>query len=311
VAVTHREDISADLVVREALRRGINLFRLNTEDYPVLVSIAASPLRPDGIRILCADGEVEIGKASGIWLRRPRWPVVADEVQGPMRTFAQQEAVAAIGGVWRALAHACVSPPDTLQAARWKLSQLATASAVGFQVPDTLVTNDAGEAALFASAGPTVAKAVADARVEDGGQTFAGETFGIDGTLNPESVRVAPILFQRQVRKVADLRVTVVGKRPFGVLIRTPSDAPVDFRLTNPADATYEVANLEPSFVTRLLAYMDSYGLRFGAFDFAVTTEGEPWFLECNPSGQWGWLEPPTGLPITAALVDLLLAPQQ
>lgn len=28
--------------------------------------------------------------------------------------------------------------------------------------------------------------------------------------------------------------------------------------------------------------------------------------LECNPSGQWYWLEPETGLPMCAALADLL-----
>ncbi|MEU9831686.1 hypothetical protein AB0D67_09090 [Streptosporangium sp. NPDC048047] len=32
-----------------------------------------------------------------------------------------------------------------------------------------------------------------------------------------------------------------------------------------------------------------------------------PVFLECNPNGQWGWLEDATGLPIAAALAGLLL----
>ncbi|MEL5957639.1 hypothetical protein AADR41_23270 [Streptomyces sp. CLV115] len=28
--------------------------------------------------------------------------------------------------------------------------------------------------------------------------------------------------------------------------------------------------------------------------------------LECNPNGQWAWLEDAAGLPITAAIADLL-----
>jgi hypothetical protein len=28
--------------------------------------------------------------------------------------------------------------------------------------------------------------------------------------------------------------------------------------------------------------------------------------LECNPNGQWAWLEPAAGLPITTAIADLL-----
>ena len=35
----------------------------------------------------------------------------------------------------------------------------------------------------------------------------------------------------------------------------------------------------------------------------SATTVGK---LECNPSGQWYWLELETGLPMCAALADLL-----
>ncbi|MFE3939908.1 ATP-grasp ribosomal peptide maturase, partial [Streptomyces goshikiensis] len=33
---------------------------------------------------------------------------------------------------------------------------------------------------------------------------------------------------------------------------------------------------------------------------------GQWWFLECNSSGQWAWMEPETGLPMVAAMADLL-----
>jgi len=29
-------------------------------------------------------------------------------------------------------------------------------------------------------------------------------------------------------------------------------------------------------------------------------------FVECNPNGQWAWLEEATGVPIAAAITDLL-----
>ena len=44
----------------------------------------------------------------------------------------------------------------------------------------------------------------------------------------------------------------------------------------------------------------------YGAFDFAITDDFW-YFLECNANGQFGWLEAETGLPITAAIADLLL----
>jgi glutathione synthase/RimK-type ligase-like ATP-grasp enzyme len=53
-------------------------------------------------------------------------------------------------------------------------------------------------------------------------------------------------------------------------------------------------------------ALLDRLGLRFGALDFVVTPDGEWWFLECNPNGQWAWIEDETGLPIASALADAL-----
>ena len=36
--------------------------------------------------------------------------------------------------------------------------------------------------------------------------------------------------------------------------------------------------------------FMDETGYRFGRFDF-IRKDGELWFLELNPNGQWAWLD--------------------
>ena len=46
--------------------------------------------------------------------------------------------------------------------------------------------------------------------------------------------------------------------------------------------------------------------LNFGAFDFVVTPSGEYFFLECNPNGQWLWIEMRTGLKISEAITEVL-----
>lgn len=273
--------------------------------------IAVDPLRPRGARLIGEDREVELGAARGVWLRRPRWPVVAPHLDRSDRVFAEQEAVAAIGGAWRVLADRCVSPPDAMQAARWKMHQLAKAAEVGLPVPETLVTNEPVAAAGFAASGPTVAKAVAEVRSETEDEVLVGEAFALDSEFEPESVRSTPVLLQRRVDKVADVRVTVVGRKLFAVRIVAPPGAPLDFRQTQPADCDYEVVELPDSAADRLQSYLDAFGLRFGAFDLAEDRDGTLWFLECNPAGQWGWLEPLSGVDITGALVELLLHPAE
>ncbi len=311
VAVTHREDVTADLLVLAAGRRGVPLFRFNTEDYPSSIGLVLDPSRPEETRLITPAGEVSLGLARGIWIRRPRWPEIGREVEGRLdRLFARQEAVAAIGGAWRALADLCVSPPDVLQAARWKLPQISLAHSLGLSVPETLVTTDPTRARTFVASGRTILKAVAEARVQIGDEESVGNTVEIDDTFDLEQVRPTPVLLQRRVDKVADIRVTAIGHRLFSVRIVTPDGAPLDFRLTDPHQCRFEVVDLPPRIAVALAAYLDRWGLRFGAFDLAEDADGRLWFLECNPAGQWAWMEGPTGLDITGALLDLLLDPR-
>jgi D-alanine-D-alanine ligase-like ATP-grasp enzyme len=57
----------------------------------------------------------------------------------------------------------------------------------------------------------------------------------------------------------------------------------------------------------KLLRLMDYFNLNYGAADFIVTPEGRHVFLEVNPAGEFFWLEHRPGLPISAAIADVLL----
>ena len=51
---------------------------------------------------------------------------------------------------------------------------------------------------------------------------------------------------------------------------------------------------------------MDELGLVFGTIDLKVADNGELFFLEINPQGQFLYIEIRTGLPISKALADFL-----
>ena len=46
--------------------------------------------------------------------------------------------------------------------------------------------------------------------------------------------------------------------------------------------------------------------LRFGTFDFIYSKDGNYFFLELNPNGQWLWLEQLTDLKISKVLANYL-----
>ncbi len=305
--MTNRRDLGADMVVLECESRGIDIYRFNSEDYPVYIGVNADPLNPSSATLTTEDDDIGLGTA-GIWIRRPQWPTVSPDLDDELdRELAAQESVAALGGVLRLLADRCVSPADSMQAARWKLPQLAVARHLGMRIPDTLVTSSPQLAAEFAGDGPTVIKAVAEARVVLGDRERVGLVSAAEAGIDWGLIRFAPVVLQRLVPKVADLRVTAVGRRLFAVEITTPAGGPVDFRGVDIDRCEYAVVSLDSRLQAACFGFLEHFGLRFGAFDFALDGQSEPWFLECNPAGQWGWLENLAGIPVTAALVDLLL----
>jgi hypothetical protein len=58
--------------------------------------------------------------------------------------------------------------------------------------------------------------------------------------------------------------------------------------------------------ITGVRRLTDGFGLVFGALDFVITPSEEWVLLEVNPTGQYGFIERATGVPLTAQLADLL-----
>ena len=55
-----------------------------------------------------------------------------------------------------------------------------------------------------------------------------------------------------------------------------------------------------------LLEMVRGLGLRFCSADLVLTPDSRHVFLDLNPNGQWLWLELEAGLPLSAAMADLL-----
>ncbi len=103
--------------------------------------------------------------------------------------------------------------------------------------------------------------------------------------------------------KAADVRLTAVGDLLFAV--RIDGSPGVDWR-RHYDDLTYTPIPTPPEIAEGVRAYLDAFGLVFGAFDFGLGTDGRWYWYECNPNGQWAWFPDRITAPITAALADQL-----
>ena len=55
---------------------------------------------------------------------------------------------------------------------------------------------------------------------------------------------------------------------------------------------------------------LDETGYRFGRFDF-IRKNGELWFLELNPNGQWAWLDEKNEHGLVSMVADTIKAEDQ
>lgn len=307
IVVTCLDDPTADQVVSELYRRGVPVVRLDTADFPAEVAMCATV---GGVGADAGMGgwlgtptrRVDLSDVRSVYWRRPTG-YSFDRLAASDATFAEAESRHGLTGTLASLDCVYANHPFRTRAADYKPTQLVVAGEVGFAVPATMITNDLEEAREFtAKRAPAVYKPLRGAPYESGGEPRTIWVGEVEPASIDENVSAMVHMFQAKVRKDADVRVTVVGERVFAVRI---DSGLLDWRADYDAHA-YTVVNPPPGIDKALHAYLVRFGLSFGCFDFALDTAGEWVFLECNPNGQWAWLESVTGLPMTAAFADLL-----
>ncbi|MET8156740.1 ATP-grasp ribosomal peptide maturase [Sphaerisporangium sp. NPDC005289] len=299
------DDPTADMVIKHLNERDAHVARFDPgADFPADVELSAwcGEQHPRGV-LTTRSRRVVLEQVRAVYYRRPT--SYLSEGPSQVERFVRTQSRFGLGGLLAALPCPYVSHPWAINAAEHKPLQLATARRIGFEVPATLITNRADDARAFAAEhGPIVYKPLrATPYAGPDGEPATIWTAQVQLYDLDDSIGGAAHLFQARVDKAADLRVTVVGERVF--CVRLDSDL-LDWRQDYDRLA-YTVIEAPAGLAEGCVAYLDALGLRFGAFDFALTRDGVPVFLECNPNGQWAWLEDATGAPIAAAIADLLL----
>lgn len=301
-------------MVRELNARGVPLFRCDAAEFPQTLALAARLQERWTGYLRSEHREVRLESIRSVYYRRPTRFAFPPDMKGPARRFAESEARLGFGGVLASLS--CfwlncfwLNHPSRMADAEYKPLQLQVAARCGLTVARTLVTNDPSDAEAFATClgGPMVYKSLSGGPIalHDGLRSLYTSVVPPGEHADPSIARTAHLL-QEWIPKRHDVRLTVVEEEPFAVEIHAHSDeGRVDWR-ADYASHEYRVGTVPDDVRKGAAALLHELGVNFGAFDFAVTLDGEWVFLEVNPNGQWGWLEHATGLPIGSAIASAL-----
>ena len=266
-------------------------------------------------------GAVEIGveEIESIYWRRPirsgealmESHPCAEELSSAEGMAAFRQAMACFERSKFPLGH-----PDAIREADNKLKQLRLAREAGFEVPETRVGNEPGELAAFVARHEfCVVKPLKHGVVFEGTNRSEVATslwcreFPSAVLLEHlKGAKSVQMLVQQAVKKVEDWRITVLPGRTICCRIdtsRLPNGEP-DWRKRT-MELTHQIIEVSAAFEGKLRRYLELIDMPAGYFDFAVTAEGMPIFLEMNPNGQWLWMEQLTGYPISEAIAKALV----
>lgn len=303
--VCSRYDLSVDYVVAQLRHRGVEYFRLNTEDLPDL-SVTLDPIA----KLLKVQDDESHWHFSSETLRSIyfRRPVFLREF-GTARSLPERFSLPQWAAFERSLtlfteAH-WVNAPTATYCAESKPLQLALASECGFSVPKTLVGNSE-DASSQLDSDILALKSLEVVYIEDGPtQTFVYTRILDRADIGPGG-QSAPAIYQEALDPKIDLRVTVVGEQVFSASIvgRTGESVSGDWRVQK-EKLNFQPHTLPQEIERKCVELTHQLGLSFGGIDLALR-DGQYYFIEINPTGEWSWLVDSAGLAIDVAIADEL-----
>jgi glutathione synthase/RimK-type ligase-like ATP-grasp enzyme len=260
----------------------------------------------------------QLSDVTGVWLRRPRLAKSLHDipVEDRFKAYCQSALHWHIQQLYTQFPDAFWLPNYfSMVRAENKMLQLSTAASVGFRTPETLLTSSGNDARLFVKRkSAVITKPISRHGLEvvPAGSTsmlvlYAHRLSDRDA-VNDDALRVAPTIFQEMIEPLFDIRVTVVGASVFAAKIISP-DLPTtrDWRTNNKTDKLHiEAYELQPNIAKMCVALTKRLGLHYGAIDLVQGNDGDPYFLEINPNGQWAFVEQETRQPIGKAIARFL-----
>lgn len=233
-----------------------------------------------------------------IWWRRPRKPHVAETqqkndfncIKKENHVFFDSMPLILNSDAW------WINPYESIKYANSKAYQLKLAPHFNFKIPSTLISNspksiknflDKHEAVIYKSFFP-------HHWYENDVLKFSyTQKVSLKQLPSDAVLQLTPGIFQQQINKSYELRVTCFGDYLVAVKLHSQehSKAIIDWRIAPTHELKLEPYVLPIATEASIRNFMRHLGIVFGCFDFIVTPSNEIYFLEVNQQGQFLWIE--------------------
>lgn len=300
--ITNKLDFTTDYLIDQLSNYKVNYLRINSEDLndiSVNVDIKGIPTVGMGGRTF------ELDELKSILFRRapslfPPAMIPEDEA------FLNRERRHFFEGLYLTFNCLWINPIFATYIAERKIYQLKIAKLLGFNIPNTIISNDANTIIAFSEQNaPCIIKPISSGMQEKGQAIYSMYTSNFDISNIPKNeLFEAPILIQEKIKNHNDIRITVIGDHIFSASI-SKSENEVDWRRPE-INKNYAVHNLPTELEKKIFKLNDYLNLNYSAIDFILDPDGNYVFLEINPAGEWAWIEKDLGFPISQKIIEML-----
>lgn len=282
-------DFSADLVVQELERRKAKYVRLNREKFEnhrLTMDVHESSLE---VKMNGANYRITTDLKAVYY----RQPVFLRNTPGELLSIDEQLSRSQWMGFLRSLAifdeARWMNPLNATYLAETKAYQLSVARKIGFKIPKTLIGNDYTR--LREIENRVIIKSLDTVLLRDNNDSlFTYSTVESSSELTDENISGVPLTVQEYVSPKIDLRVTVIGGKVTAVKITSAGRGiDEDWRVVDRNAIEYTEVELPHDIERKCLRLLEVLGLSFGAIDL-IESNGNYYFIEINPTGEWGWL---------------------
>lgn len=307
VIISSEDDVHSLVVAKKIEEVGKTPIILDAAEYPVKWQVSAD-LRECGESTWTIRNEeiaIRSNELLGVWVRR-RYPHAVNEniIDQRYRDFAFEESRDMFRGWLLSINKRVINPIHCEYAANHKAYQLCCAQRAGLRIPDTQLTSEFEQFEEFYhdQEGEIIHKAftapnwhlVETKKVTKG-------TFD-----NKERISLAPVIFQRTIPRGTDIRATVVDREIFAASIHTEDVAAnIDWRVD--ISPVIKEFVLPSNIQSKILKLMEILGIRYGAADLRMDKNGDFYFFEVNPGGQFLFVEIQTKQAISRAIAHALV----
>jgi hypothetical protein len=196
-----------------------------------------------------------------------------------------------------------------------KLVQMRVAHQVGFNFPETIFSNSKTNILpILSKYDKVVLKPISHKRSSQNEVSlfFFSKVFDSDFFVNKNDADFEHTIqfIQPYIEKKFELRVTIVENQVFACKLNSQllaeNEGKHDWRQGYNFGLEHSEFDLPNEVTEKCFLFLKNLNLNFGCFDFIVTPNDEYVFLECNPNGQWLWIEHETTMKISTAIAELL-----